>query len=190
MELNGFWGIHLFGTTMYHLGVSFVIYSILGWFVESVYMSICNKKLTNRGIAKGPFCPIYGVGATVGSLLLNPFSGSYFLVYIIGAVLATSFEFITGLLMMKFLGSLWWDYDNKPYNYKGIICLESTIAWGFYAIGVVKFLNGFIFGKVEKIETSKMVIFVQVVLAIALVDYIFKGISIAKGTASGEKKAV
>lgn len=189
MSLSGFWGIKIFGTTMFHLGVSFTLYSILGWFVESVYMSICNKKLTNRGIAKGPFCPIYGVGATVGSLILQPVSHSFFWVYIFGLVLATTFEYVVGVLMMKYLGSLWWDYDNKPFNYKGIICLESTLAWGFYAIGVVMYLNKFLFGIVDKFEPSKVALFVDVVLVIALIDYIFKGISIATGRERGEKAA-
>ena len=40
----------------------------------SVYMSLCNRKLTNRGFMSGPFCPIYGVGATLGYILLHPFA--------------------------------------------------------------------------------------------------------------------
>ena len=60
------WTKELFGTDIYHLVTAFVIYSILGWLVESIYMSFCNKKITNRGFAKGPFCPIYGFGAVIG----------------------------------------------------------------------------------------------------------------------------
>ena len=152
-------------------------------------MSFCNKKLTNRGIAKVPFCPIYGVGATLGSIALEPFSHSFFLVYVIGTVIATIFEYIVGKLMLKSLGSMFWTYDDKPFNYQGIICLESTLAWGFYAIGVVEFLNKFLFKTVEKFEPSKVIIFMEVVLAIAVVDYIFRGISIARGKISGEKTA-
>ena len=189
MKLQLNWSSSMFGTDFYHLVASFVIYSILGWLVESIYMSICNKKLTNRGLAKGPFCPIYGFGATLGSLILKPFAGSYMALYISGAIIATAFEYFVGVLMIKFLGALWWDYDNKPYNYKGIICLESTLAWGFYAIGVVEFLNKFLFKTVEKFEPSKVIIFMEVVLAIAVVDYIFRGISIARGKISGEKTA-
>ena len=43
----------------------FVIYSILGWVLESIFRSICEKKLINTGFLKGPFCPIYGVGAII-----------------------------------------------------------------------------------------------------------------------------
>ena len=63
------WTKEMFGTDVYHLTAAFIVYSMLGWLVESIYMSFCNKKLTNRGFAKGPFCPIYGFGAVIGYLL-------------------------------------------------------------------------------------------------------------------------
>ena len=178
------------GYDLYHIAVSFVLYSILGWFVESVYMSICNKKITNRGFAKGPFCPIYGLGATIGSILLTPFANSLFLVYIIGAFSATAFEYLSGLFMIRVLGDLWWDYNDKPYNYKGIICLESTIAWGFYAIGVVIYLNKFIFGLVDRIDPVKMTFFVEVVLVIAVIDYLFRLAAVFSSQINGMKKRV
>ena len=99
-------------------------------------------------------------------------------IYLIGAIVATAFEYIVGVLMIKFLGALWWDYNEKPYNYKGIICLESTLAWGFYAIGVVKFLNGFIMRTIDKIEPSKMIAFMEIVFVIAVFDYTVKMFSI------------
>lgn len=172
MKINVLMSSRMLGTDLFHILASFVIYSILGWFVESVYMSFCNKKITNRGFAKGPFCPIYGFGATFGSLLLAPFANSFFTIYVIGAVVATVFEYLVGLLMIKVLGALWWDYNDKPYNYKGIICLESTIGWGFYAIGVVEYLNKFIVRVIDSINRSYMIYFIEIVLCIAVVDYI------------------
>lgn len=46
------WTRELFGSDVYHLIAAFIIYSVLGWFVESAYMSFCNHRLTNRGFAK------------------------------------------------------------------------------------------------------------------------------------------
>ena len=135
------WTRELFGSDVYHLIAAFIIYSVLGWFVESAYMSFCNHRLTNRGFAKGPFCPIYGFGAVIGYLVLNPLSGHYVTLYLTGAFLATTFEYLVGIMMQKLLGEVWWDYTEKPMNYKGIICLESTIAWGFYAIIITMFLH-------------------------------------------------
>ena len=54
--------------------------------------------------------------------------------------MATVFEFLVGKLMLRLFGEVWWDYNNKPCNYKGIVCLESTVAWGFYAVIIIVFL--------------------------------------------------
>lgn len=53
--------------------------------------------------------------------------------------------------MHKIFGEIWWDYTDKPFNYKGILCLESSIAWGFYTIGLFVFLHGFVEGIVNGI---------------------------------------
>ena len=165
------WTKELFGTDVYHLVAAFVLYSMLGWLVESIYMSFCNHKITNRGFGKGPFCPIYGFGAVACYLLLSPLKGHYVALYIIGAILATIFEFIVGKGMIKFLGELWWDYNDKPFNYKGIICLESTVAWGFYAIGIIHFVNAMIYWVIDKIDYRMGIRLVVTALVLVLVDY-------------------
>lgn len=160
-----------FGTDLYHWICIFIAYSVLGWFVESTYMSICNRKLTNRGFGRGPFCPIYGVGAVVGYIILSPFKENYIWIYTIGAISATIFEYIVGILMLKFLGSIWWDYKNKPFNYKGIICLESTIAWGFYAVGIVYFLQNALHRLVDILHRDVGVFIIVAVLIGVTIDY-------------------
>ena len=168
------WEREIFDTDLYHLVGAFIVYSILGWLVESIYMSFCNKKITNRGFGKGPFCPIYGVGALAGYVILSPFKGNHLGIYIIGAISATIFEFIVGKLMIKFLGALWWDYNNKPFNYKGIICLESTIAWGFYALGIVYFLQNAVYSLVDRIHRGLGIVIISIVFFIVFVDYMIQ----------------
>ncbi len=165
------WTKEIFGTDIYHLLAAFAIYSMMGWLLESIYMSFCNKKLTNRGFAKGPFCPIYGFGAVIGYLILNPFRGHGIAVYLLGALSATAFEFLVGIAMIRFLGSLWWDYNEKPFNYKGIICLESTVAWGFYALGVVYFVNGAVNNIIDRVSMKWGIYMLVVVLLVAMIDY-------------------
>ena len=65
------WNRIILGIDAYELLMWFLMYSMMGWLVESIYMSICNKKLTNRGFARGPFCPIYGVGALTAYFILH-----------------------------------------------------------------------------------------------------------------------
>lgn len=139
---DNMWIHGILGADVWHLVAAFCIYSVLGWLVESVYMSICNRRLTNRGFAKGPFCPIYGFGALAGYFLLRPFAGNPVLLYLTGAFTATVFEYLVGKAMLRLFGEVWWDYNEKPFNYQGIVCLESTIAWGFYAVIIIGYLHG------------------------------------------------
>ena len=129
---------------IYTLAWAFLIFSFLGWCVESLYMSLCNRKVTNRGFIKAPICPIYGMGEFLVHLILLPFAGNYVILYFAGAVLATAFEFTVANLMIHTLGFVWWDYTNKPFNYRGIICLESSLAWGVYSIVDFAFLHDFV----------------------------------------------
>ena len=123
------------GTDVYHMVHWFLVYSMLGW--------------TNRGFIHGPMCPIYGVGALSVYFILRPLEGNWIALYFCGTILATTLEYITAIVMHKIFGSIWWDYTNKPFNYKGILCLESTIAWGFYTIILFMFLQKWVNGFVE-----------------------------------------
>ena len=184
------WEMKLLGTDLYHLVAAFVIYSMLGWLVESIYMSFCNHKLTNRGFAKSPFCPIYGFGAVFGYLILSPLKERYVLLYIVGALLATTFEFIVGKVMIRLFGELWWDYNDKPFNYKGIICLESTVAWGFYAVGIICFLHARIYKLIDMISPRIGIVIISVILIIVSIDYVIQLLKAFKVELSKPKEAI
>lgn len=51
---------------IYHL-----IYSVLGWIYESIYCSIDQKTIVNRGFFYGPYCPIYGCAAIVDIIIIR-----------------------------------------------------------------------------------------------------------------------
>ena len=138
------WNRIIFGIDGYEVVMWFLTYSMMGWLVESIYMSFCNHKITNRGFAKGPFCPIYGFGALAVFFILRPYSDNSILLFFLGSFLATTLEFLTALVMKRIFGEIWWDYHEKPFNYRGIICLESSIAWGFYTLFLFMFLQNIV----------------------------------------------
>ena len=138
------WNRIIFGIDGYEVVMWFLNYSMMGWLVESIYMSFCNHKITNRGFAKGPFCPIYGFGALTVFFVLRPYSDNSILLFFLGSFLATTLEFLTALVMKRIFGEIWWDYHEKPFNYRGIICLESSIAWGFYTLFLFMFLQNIV----------------------------------------------
>lgn len=138
------WNRIIFGIDGYEVVMWFLTYSMMGWLVESIYMSFCNHKITNRGFAKGPFCPIYGFGALTVFFVLRLYSDNSILLFFLGSFLATTLEFLTALVMKRIFGEIWWDYHEKPFNYRGIICLESSIAWGFYTLFLFMFLQNIV----------------------------------------------
>lgn len=165
------WDNALFGTDVYHVVHWFLVYSILGWIVESIYMSFCNKKLTNRGFIHGPMCPIYGVGALSVYFILRPLEGNWVALYFCGTFLATTLEYITAIIMQKVFGCIWWDYNDKPFNYKGILCLESTIAWGFYTIFLFMFLQKWVNAFVELYPRETGIYIGIAVLVYYMIDF-------------------
>lgn len=118
----------------------FFAFSFLGWIMECIVIRIQTKKFENRGFVKSPFCIIYGFGALLGNFLARPFMDSFIQLYLFGAIAATLFEYFTGCIMIKMFGKIWWDYEDKPYNYRGIVCLESTLGWGIVSIIIFKYL--------------------------------------------------
>lgn len=106
----------------------FFLYSFVGWCMECVVIRREKGAWENRGFVRLPFCIIYGFGAMLGYAVLRPLMGHTIVLYIVSAMGATAFEYATGCLMQRLFGEFWWDYSHKRFNYKGMICLESTVA--------------------------------------------------------------
>ncbi len=159
----------------------FFAYSIIGWFVESAYMSLCNRQFTNRGFVRGPLCPIYGVGEFIIYNALSPLANNYIALFFVGTMFATSLEYLTARIMIRKFGFVWWDYTNKPFNYKGIICLESTIAWGAYTIFEFAFLHRFVVRFIQKIPAGILFFIVVFLMLYLMLDMIHCCRKIANG---------
>lgn len=127
--------------TLFEWLLFFYTYSFLGWIFESVYVSIQKRRWVNRGFLKGPFLPIYGGGAVMMLFVSYPFKDNLILTFFAGAFGATLLELVTGMLLEAIFKVRYWDYSNQKFNYKGHICLSSTIAWGFFTIGMNKLLH-------------------------------------------------
>ena len=129
--------------------IYFMIYSFLGWLLESIVASIRAKKFINRGFLYGFICPIYGYGATIvifSSGLVFRYVGNYasyaFIINIaISIILVTALEYITGYVMEKIFKCKWWDYSNHAWNLHGYICLQTSILWGVLAFILLQFLH-------------------------------------------------
>ena len=123
------------------LFLHFFIYSIIGWILEIFYCRLIEGKLYNRGFLHGPYCPIYGFGAILIVKLLNPLSNNAVLVFLAGAILTSTLEYITSFLMEKIFKAKWWDYSDMKFNINGRVCLLNSTLFGILGLLLVYILN-------------------------------------------------
>ena len=120
----------------------FYIYCFLGWCFESTYVSLRTGHLVNRGFMKAPFLPLYGSGAILLLFVSKIFEGNIFLTYVVGLIAATLLELFTGMIMEMIFQIKYWNYSNQRFNFKGHVCLTSSIAWGFMTLLVTRVIHG------------------------------------------------
>jgi len=161
------------GMNINQLVIWFFIYSFLGWCMECVVIRHQLGYWENRGFAKSPFCIIYGFGLFFAFILFRPIEHNFFALYIAGAICATAFEFLTAQVMLKLFGEVWWNYDHLRFNYKGIICLQSTIGWGFVAVFVFGAVNRFVQNIVFSINHKVAVAISILLIVVYLVDFTY-----------------
>lgn len=116
--------------TGYELLWLLLVYSFLGWVLESVNGAIRQKRFVNRGLVNSPFCLIYGITAVAIAVFGQELSGIW--LFIGSAVLATVVEWIGGHLLEWLCKERWWDYSHVKWNLDGYICLPISLLWGFW----------------------------------------------------------
>lgn len=152
--------------------IYFVIYSFLGWIMESIVRSICERKLINTGFLKGPFCPIYGIGATIMFLFLEEFENKPILLFFIAMIILTIWEYVVGVFLEKTFHTKYWDYSDHKINFQGRICLTNSLYWGVLGVLFVKYIHPFIQEIVKKIDANLLNYVIAVLFTIFLVDMI------------------
>lgn len=119
----------------------FMFYCIFGWCFESTYCSLKSMRLMNRGFCHGPWLPIYGAGGTLFLIFAWPYRANLITTFLMGMLVGTGLELITGPLMYHIFHMKWWDYSQNPLNFRGYICLGASLGWGAMALFFVHFLH-------------------------------------------------
>ncbi|MDD3659856.1 MAG: hypothetical protein PHT89_03950 [Lachnospiraceae bacterium] len=149
----------------------FYFYSFFGWCFESAYVSLRKKRFVNRGFIRGPFLPLYGSGAVVMLIVSMPFSENVALTFFAGIVGATVLEYITGACMEALFKVRYWDYSNQKFNFKGYICLSSSIAWGALTVLMTRFIHQPIEKMILSVDNTLLTIIVIVLTIMIEADF-------------------
>lgn len=166
--------------TLYQMAFYFVIYAVIGWFIEVCYMTVELGYFQNRGFLNGPICPIHGFGMVMIIIALTPLQHTLFALFFISMFLCTALELIVGIGMEKIFHNTWWDYTNKKFNFKGYICLEISIMWGLGCVLIMKAVQPTIAKLVDEIPYTIGNIVLCGIFAVILADFIISLVSVEK----------
>lgn len=129
----------------YNLFLLFFIYSFLGYIVESISVSLMEKKVVwNRGFLVGPYIPIFGTGAMTMILTLQKYKDDIVALFIMSMVVCLTIEYLCSLVAEKIFKLRWWNYSDKLFNINGRICLQNGILFGIGGVLIVKYVNTWI----------------------------------------------
>ena len=121
----------------------FLVYSFLGWVLETAVGTIKRKRFTNRGFTTGPFCGVYGTAAVLMAAALQELRGNPVFLFLGCAAVATAVEWITGKTLERLNRKKWWDYSEKRWNFDGYICLSYSVLWGILGFVAVRWGDDF-----------------------------------------------
>lgn len=160
--------------------ILFLIYSFIGWVIEIIDTLIKTKKIVNRGFLIGPYCPIYGWGGTLMTLLLNRYVNDPIVLFVMAVLICSILEYSTSFLMEKLFKARWWDYSNNKFNINGRICLETMIPFGLLGCFLLYILNPFLTSILLKIPNNVLVPISIILLILFIMDNIVSFIIITR----------
>lgn len=76
-------------------------------------------------------------GILIGLINDNTPDISLFYQCILGTIIVTLIEFISGCYLNIYLGLGIWDYSHVPFNFLGQVCLPFSIIWMLLSIPVI-----------------------------------------------------
>ena len=154
--------------------IIFWLYSIMGWIMETTYVSIKDKKFVNRGFFLGPYCPIYGTGGVLLLLFFNTSNSYYnpFVIFVLSIFICSLVEYLTSYFLELIYKVRWWDYSDRFFNINGRICLFNSFCFGLLGMILVCFLNPFFVNIITNITYIYKLIIFSILLLITTTDMI------------------
>ena len=161
-------------TTISTLIVEFFVFSCMGWIMEVILKFIQYKRFINRGFLIGPYCPIYGWGVVlvtvvVGELVKGKTSLLY--TFVIGFFICGALEYFTSWYMEKRFHARWWDYSQKPLNINGRVWLGNLILFGIGSVIIIWLIDPLFFGIMERQSDFAVKLAALMIIVLMTADY-------------------
>lgn len=163
--------------TIWRILAYFIIYSIAGYIIETVFGFLTKGVLESRkGFLYGPFCPIYGLGAVTMILGLQYFTKNKYTLFFGGFLIGSVIEYLISFLGEVLFKVKWWDYSANFLNINGRICFTFSLFWGLLAIYLMSHFNPIIDKIIDKAKEKFSPKLLKTILLIAMVLLLVDGI--------------
>ena len=123
--------------------ILFIVFSVIGWVIDSAYRSIVDKKWSS-GYLVPLFAPIYGFGGLSLVLIFKYVQVHPMIQILLGTIALVIIEFIGGILNLYLLKRRLWDYRKNRYNILGHVDLKHSFYWLILSI-IMRIVFGYMF---------------------------------------------
>ena len=161
----------------------FLVSAFIGDVIETFFCYIVGEGWMSRSsVLYGPFSIVWGLGAVILTLVLSKFSNKadrY--IFLVGALLGGSYEYVCSVCTEVFLGTTFWDYSWMPLNIGGRTNVLYMCFWGILSVVWIRFIYPGMSTFLEKIPvlpgkviTGLLVVFMLcniILSALAMVRY-------------------
>ncbi len=153
--------------------IYFIIYSIIGFFIETVYAIFTKGMLESRqSFLYGPFCIVYGIAAICLIFSLSKYKNKNIKLFLYGMIIGGAIEYFSSYISEIILHVKWWDYSNDFFNINGRTCLYYILMWGFLSLLLINYVNPFLDKIINKI-IEKFPIKILKTCTIAIILFMF-----------------
>lgn len=143
----------IFGISIWRLCAYFIIYSVLGFVIETLFGLVTKGVIeSRRSSILLPVCCIYGIGAVIMIVGLQRFKKNNYTLFLGGFLIGSVVEYIISLIGEFIFHIKWWDYSDMAFNINGRICIAFSFFWGILAIYLMSHCNPKIDKLIEKIK--------------------------------------
>ena len=151
----------------------FILYSILGFILESFFYKINNTN-SHSGIFYGPYNFTYGIGMLFCLLVYNKLSlpiniFNIIIYYICFTIITTIIEYLIGNLIYYMLKIDKWDYSHITYHFGKYICLRNSLIWGLLSTLFIFIINPQLINKIIIIIPKNYTI---ITILLFIIDFI------------------
>ena len=162
----------IFGYDMWRITQYFIIYSVVGCIIETMYGLLTKGVIESRqSMLYIPFCAIYGLGAILLLCVPKGAKKNNWTLFLTGFIIGSLLEYVVSWVGECIFHIKWWDYSDLPLNINGRICVIFSIFWGILTIILHKVINPTVDKIIEKIPVKTMHISTVIIIIFIIIDF-------------------